>query len=68
MATGIEPGGNHALAVGMVHGALMKAFAEDGHHYKIEPVMDGSDYTKALLLTGPSGTKFIVEITPQESY
>jgi len=65
VATGIE-GDNHALACGVVTGALMKGLT--GSNYSVEPVMDGSDYTKALILTGPSGTKFVIEVTPQGGY
>lgn len=67
MASGFEQSdGNHPLAVGVVMGALMKGLGESG--YAVEPIQDGQNLTKNLLLTGPSGTKFIIEITPQEQY
>lgn len=64
---GIEPGGNHAHATGSLLGALLGPgkLAEAG--YSIEPVMDDGDYTNALLLTGPTGARYLVEVTPQEN-
>lgn len=72
MATGISDD-KHALAIGTVLGALLKELQGTG--YSVQPVTventadhRGFDYTKALLLTGPSGTKFVIEITPQGEY
>lgn len=61
---GIEPGGDHALACGATMGALLTL---DKAGYMVEPVMDGGDYTNAMLLTSPTGLRFVVEVTPQES-
>lgn len=51
--TGIVPGGNHALLVGMVSGALMKA------GLTAEPIMDEDDYTNEIRVKQPSGTYIV---------
>lgn len=53
-------GGNHAHLCGMVTGALSLVSTLD---FRVEPEVDGGDFTGRTLITRPSGT-WAVEVVP----
>lgn len=55
---------NTKLAQGAVMGALIAA---PGRQYDVEPIMDGPNYTGAVLMTHKlTGNRYVVQVTAQE--
>lgn len=57
--------GNHALLIGVVHGALLRAEATAAGDLTVEPIMLGEDYSDTLRVHRRSGT-YLVQVLPEE--